>query len=211
MAETVRRFLTAAGSGESEVVEKRSRFLGRVIPVSTEEEARAFVEQIKKQHYDARHNCWCYLLKDGPERYSDDGEPQGTAGQPMLEVFRREGVTNACCVVTRYFGGVLLGAGGLLRAYTKAAKEALDSAGIAEVRPWTRASVECPYGMLERVNKLCESCGGAVEDTAYTDSVTLTVLLPEGGTERFADALRELSAGKLQPVILGEVEKSAPK
>ena len=114
----MREYFVPSGPGEAELVEKRSRFLGHVRPVESEEEARAFVAEMKKKYYDARHNCWCYLIKDGPERYSDDGEPQGTAGIPMLEVFRREGVCNAVCVVTRYFGGVLLGAGGLFRAYT---------------------------------------------------------------------------------------------
>ena len=127
-------YYVPAGPGESEYVEKRSRFLGHIRPVANEEEARAFIAAMKKEYYDARHNCWCYLLKDGPERYSDDGEPQGTAGIPMLEVFRREGVSNLVCVVTRYFGGVLLGAGGLFRAYTKSAKDALDAAGLAVVR-----------------------------------------------------------------------------
>ena len=211
MAEPVREYWVPGGAGASEVVEKRSRFLGQVKPVTSEEEARAFLEQVKKQHYDARHNCWCYLLKDGPERYSDDGEPQGTAGQPMLEVFRREGVTNACCVVTRYFGGVLLGAGGLLRAYTKAAKEALNDAGIAAVRPWARLSVSCPYALLERVKQMAEHQDGAVEETEYTDCVTLTLLLPEGGVQPFSEALRELSAGQLKPEFLGQVEKSAPR
>ena len=107
-------------AAESEFVEKRSRFIGYIKPVETEAEARAFVEEIKKRHYDARHNCWCYLLREGGVvRYSDDGEPQGTAGQPMLGVFEKEGITNLVCVVTRYFGGILLGTGGLLRAYTK--------------------------------------------------------------------------------------------
>ena len=102
-------------SSETELVEKRSRFLGHVWHVESEAEARARIEETKKKHYDARHNCWCYRLKDGTERYSDDGEPQGTAGQPMLNVFQREGVVDVVCVVTRYFGGVLLGAGGLVR------------------------------------------------------------------------------------------------
>ena len=119
---------------ETEFVEKRSRFIGRVKPVETEEEARAFVEEVRRRHHDARHNCWCYLLREGNVlRYSDDGEPQGTAGQPMLGVFEKEGVTNLVCVVTRYFGGVLLGAGGLVRAYTQSAKDALDGAGISVV------------------------------------------------------------------------------
>ena len=118
---------------ETEFVEKRSRFLGHVWPVDSEEEARARIEETRKRHYDARHNCWCYIIKDGPVRYSDDGEPQGTAGQPMLNVFQREGVVNVCCVVTRYFGGILLGAGGRGRGYTQSAQDAVDAAGSASL------------------------------------------------------------------------------
>lgn len=106
-------------AADSEFVEKRSRFISHLLPVESEEDARAFIAQIKKQYYDARHNCWCYLIGENVVRYSDDGEPQGTAGQPMLNVFQRENVTNVVCVVTRYFGGILLGAGGLTRAYSK--------------------------------------------------------------------------------------------
>ena len=112
-------YFVPAGSGEAEFVEKRSSFLGHVRFVETEDAARDFINEMKKKHYDARHNCWCYIIRGGAVRYSDDGEPQGTAGLPMLEVFKREGVENVVCVVTRYFGGVLLGTGGLLRAYTK--------------------------------------------------------------------------------------------
>ena len=119
-------YFIPTGASETELVEKRSRFLGHVWPVESEGEARARIEEIRKKHYDARHHCWCYRIREGGvERYSDDGEPQGTAGQPMLNVFQREGVTNVCCVVTRYFGGILLGAGGLVRAYTQSAKDAL--------------------------------------------------------------------------------------
>ncbi len=112
---------------ESEFTEKRSRFITHLYKVETEAEARARIEEMKKKYYDARHNCWCYLLQEGGVvRYSDDGEPQGTAGQPMLNVFQRQEVWNVCCVVTRYFGGVLLGAGGLTRAYTKGADGCAD-------------------------------------------------------------------------------------
>ena len=128
-----------AGEGNSEYIEKKSRFLGLVLPVTTEAEARAQLEAVKKREYDARHNCWAYVLHTGQKRYSDDGEPQGTAGQPMLNVFQREGVENVVCVVTRYFGGVLLGAGGLTRAYAKSAKDALDAAGKARMRLWSAA------------------------------------------------------------------------
>ena len=116
---------------ESEFVEKRSRFIGHIWPVDSEDQAQELIRRVKKQHYDARHNCWCYLLGGSVVRYSDDGEPQGTAGQPMLAVFQREHVTNVLCVVTRYFGGILLGAGGLTRAYSKSARDALAAAGVA--------------------------------------------------------------------------------
>ena len=145
-------YFVPTGASETELVEKRSRFLGHVWPVESEEEARARIEEIRKKHYDARHHCWCYRIREGGvERYSDDGEPQGTAGQPMLNVFQREGVTNVCCVVTRYFGGILLGAGGLVRAYTQSAKDALDAAGISVVRRWVEVAVPCPYSFFERL------------------------------------------------------------
>ena len=140
-----------AGEGNSEYIEKKSRFLGLVLPVTTEAEARAQLEAVKKREYDARHNCWAYVLHTGQKRYSDDGEPQGTAGQPILNVLEREGVQDVLCVVTRYFGGILLGAGGLCRAYTKAAKDALDDAGISELRPWSVLRLDCPYALFERV------------------------------------------------------------
>ena len=166
-------------TGASEYVDKRSRFLGLVQPVGSEDEARAVIAACKKQYHDARHNCWCYLLRDGTERYSDDGEPQGTAGIPMLEVFRRAGVTNAVCVVTRYFGGVLLGTGGLLRAYTAAAADALSDAGISEVRRWLACEVSTPYALYEPVRAAVAALGGVVQETQYAAAVTLCALLPE--------------------------------
>ena len=198
-------------AAEAELVEKRSRFIGQVRPVETEEEARAFVEQVKKKHYDARHNCWCYRLRDGGvERYSDDGEPQGTAGQPMLNVFQREEVTNVCCVVTRYFGGVLLGAGGLVRAYTQSAKDALDAAGISVVRRWVETAVTCPYSFFERVRQEAEAQGGVLGESEYAADVTVHVLLPEENTEAFAARLTELTAGGVAPVTLGEAFRAVP-
>lgn len=198
-------------SAEAELVEKRSRFIGQVKPVETEEEARAFVEQVKKKHYDARHNCWCYRLRDGGvERYSDDGEPQGTAGQPMLNVFQREEVTNVVCVVTRYFGGVLLGAGGLVRAYTQSAKDALDAAGISVVRRWVEAAVPCPYSFFDRVRLEVEAHGGVLGETEYTADVTVHALLPEGQVEAFSARMTELTAGGTEVQILGEAFKAVP-
>ena len=198
-------------AAEAELVEKRSRFIGQVKPVETEEEARAFVEQVKKKHYDARHNCWCYRLRDGGvERYSDDGEPQGTAGQPMLNVFQREEVTNVVCVVTRYFGGVLLGAGGLVRAYTQSAKDALDAAGVSVVRRWVEAAVPCPYSFFDRVKLEVEAHGGVLGETEYAADVTVHALLPEGQVEAFSARMTELTAGGTEVQILGEAFKAVP-
>ena len=195
---------------ETEFTEKRSTFIGHVWPVETEAEARARVEEMKKKYHDARHNCWCYLLRDGPVRYSDDGEPQGTAGQPMLAVFQKEGVTNVCCVATRYFGGVLLGAGGLVRAYTQSAKDALDAAGISVVRRWVELAVDCPYSFLERVKLACAAQGGAVGEIEYAAAVTVRALLPEGGVEAFQAQMTELSAGGIRAVELGEAFRPVP-
>ena len=203
-------YFIPTAAGESEYVEKRSRFLGHLRPVESEDEARAFVAEMKKKYYDARHNCWCYLLKDGPERYSDDGEPQGTAGIPMLEVFRREGVTNLVCVVTRYFGGVLLGAGGLFRAYTKSAKDALDAAGRSVVRRWIRLELPCSYAALERYKQEIAAFDGAVEDLDYGAAVTIRALLPEERAEDFRARIFDLSGGAVKAAVTGESYKAVP-
>ena len=203
-------YLAPSRPSETEFTEKRSTFIGHVWPVETEEEARARVAEMEKKYHDARHNCWCYLLRDGPVRYSDDGEPQGTAGQPMLAVFQKEGVTNVCCVATRYFGGVLLGAGGLVRAYTQSAKDALDAAGISVVRRWVELAVECPYSFLERVKLACAAQGGVVGEIEYATAVTVHALLPEGGAEAFRARMTELSAGGIEAAELGEVFRAAP-
>ena len=203
-------YLVPTGAGEATVVEKRSEFIGQVWPVETEEEARALIEQAKKSYHDARHNCWCYLIRDGAVRYSDDGEPQGTAGQPMLSVFQKAGLSNLCCVVTRYFGGVLLGAGGLVRAYTQAASDALAAAGISQVRRWVELAVECPYSFLDRVKNLTEALGGAVGEVEYAAGVTVHALLPEAQAEPFAAQITELSAGSFAAVELGETFRAVP-
>lgn len=197
-------YFIPAGAGEAEFVEKRSSFLGHVRYVETEDEAKAFVAEMKKKFYDARHNCWCYIIKDGAVRYSDDGEPQGTAGIPMLEVLKREGVTNVVCVVTRYFGGVLLGTGGLLRAYTKSAKDALNAAGICVVRRWVKAEIACSYAMLERLKTECTAIGGVVADIEYSTDVCLKLLLPEDKADAFSQRTADVTAGASELEITGE-------
>ena len=197
------QYLIPAKEGASEYIEKKSRFLGLIVPVTTEAEARAQLDAVKKREYDARHNCWAYILHSGQKRCSDDGEPQGTAGQPILNVLEREGVQDVLCVVTRYFGGILLGAGGLCRAYTKAAKDALGDAGISELRPWSVLRLDCPYALFERVKLELEKRGGTVISSEYGAQIALTAALPEPGEAVFAKALQELSAGSLVPEKTG--------
>ena len=198
------------GVSRTEFTEKRSRFIGHVWPVDSEEQARARIEETKKQHYDARHNCWCYQIRGGAVRYSDDGEPQGTAGQPMLNVFQREGVENVCCVVTRYFGGILLGAGGLVRAYTQSAKDALDAAGISVVRRWVAMELPCSYGQFEAMRREVLSFGGVVENVDYGADVVLSCLLPEERAEDFAARILDVSAGAIQVLTAGESMQAVP-
>ena len=204
-------YLVPYANAESEFEEKRSRFISHVFLVESEAEARARIDEMKKKYYDARHNCWCFVLHDGTVRYGDDGEPQGTAGIPMLEVFRRAGVTNAVCVVTRYFGGVLLGAGGLTRAYAKSAKDALDAAGKARMRLWSAVTVDCPYPMLERLKLLAAAHGGTVEGTDFGAAVSVRILLPQENAASFDAALTELSAGTMTARREGECFLPGPR
>ena len=195
---------------ETEFTEKRSSFIGHVWRVESEAEAREKIAEMKAKYYDARHNCWCYLIREGGiARYSDDGEPQGTAGQPMLEVFRREGVENVCCVVTRYFGGVLLGTGGLLRAYTRSARDTLAAAGTAVVRRWAETAVDCPYHLLERLRQEVAAAGGVLGEIEYGAQVRIPALLPAEGFETFSRRVTELSAGSCRAEKLGECFRAA--
>ena len=199
-----------ASPGEAELTEKRSRFLGHVRMVESEEEAKAFIAEMKRKYYDARHNCWCYAIQDGAERYSDDGEPQGSAGIPMLEVLRRRGVTNAVCVVTRYFGGVLLGTGGLLRAYTQSTADALDAAGVAVVRAWTEAEARCSYAQAERMKTEAAALGAVTEDVVYGADVTLKLLIPQEKTEAVKARLFDASAGSVRLAVTGGSFRAVP-
>ena len=205
-------YLIPYGPAEAEYVEKRSRFIGQIWPADSEAEARARIEEARKRHYDARHNCWCYLIREGGVlRYSDDGEPQGTAGQPMLNVFQREGVWNVCCVVTRYFGGILLGAGGLTRAYGGTAKLALNAAGVSRMRLWASVAVPCTYALYDRMKLLIESSGGVIVDTDYGADILMTVQLPAEERKALLGEVTELSAGTLEPLLLEEVFQPGPR
>ena len=195
-------YFTPAGEGFGEFTEKRSRFIGYLKPVKTEAEAAAFISEIKKKHYDARHNCSAYVLSEGNvTRYSDDGEPQGTAGQPILAVINGKELKDVCIVVTRYFGGILLGTGGLVRAYTEGAKLAVEDAGIVKMALWTDILIPCPYNLYERVRRLVDDKSGIIEDTEFGAEVLITAVLPKDAVPAFCDSLRELTGGSVAPEI----------
>lgn len=204
-------FRVPFGPAEAEFTEKRSRFIGHLLPVETEEQAREFIGQMKKKYYDARHNCWCYLIGSDILRYGDDGEPQGTAGQPMLNVFRRENVTNVVCVVTRYFGGILLGAGGLTRAYSKSARDALAAAGVSEMGLWATAEILCPYALFERVRGEVTALGGMVDSADYGADIRLVVSLPAESVAALQVRLTELSAGSVNAEVTAEEYRPGPR
>ena len=205
------KFRVPFAPAESEFVEKRSRFISHIWPVESEEQAQQYIKEMKARYYDARHNCWCYRIGHAIARYSDDGEPQGTAGQPMLKVLEREEVTNVCCVVTRYFGGILLGAGGLTRAYSKGAKDALIASGIAVMGAWARVKVPCTYPLFQRVKLEIESANGVVDDVQYGADVVLAVSLPAEQTESLQRRLTELSAGGIAVEVLSEEYRPGPR
>lgn len=203
-------YLIPTQFGEDSFIEKKSRFIGRVWPVETEEEALSFIQQMQKQHYDATHNCWAYIIRDGAVRFSDDGEPGGTAGMPMLQVLQREGLYNVVCVVTRYFGGVLLGAGGLVRAYTKGAKIAVDAAGKSMKRVWTVLYLPCPYSFYERVRLEVAAFGGIIRDTQFGAEVEMEILLPEAQAQPFLLRLTDLSSATVEAMVIGQEYRAFP-
>ena len=208
---SVEEYRMPTGQAESEFVEKRSRFISDIFPVETEEEARACLEAVRKKRHDARHHCWCYRIREGGvERYSDDGEPQGTAGQPMLNVFQRENVTNVICVVTRYFGGILLGTGGLTRAYTRGAKDALDASGISVWRLWSQVDIPCPYNWFERIRLAVTAKGGLIADVEYGAEVLIHAMFPAAETERFLAELTELTNAAVSASVTGQEFRAFP-
>ena len=189
-------YYVPARDSETEFTEKRSRFIGHVWRVEQEEEAREKIAQMKAKHYDARHNCWCYLIREGGiVRYSDDGEPQGTAGQPMLEVFRRAGVENVCCVVTRYFGGILLGGGGLVRAYSTSVSEAVARAPIAYLVGRDVLETQLSPGDAGRIEAELRARGAAVIDTIWGPDVTLRIAIDPSDRDSIDACLAQASSG----------------
>ncbi|MBR6152786.1 MAG: YigZ family protein [Lachnospiraceae bacterium] len=199
------RILLSGGQGEYE--EKKSRFIATVRSVQTEEEAVSFIEEMKKKYWDARHNCSAFCIGSRGEltRCSDDGEPSGTAGRPMLEVLLGSGVRNVAVVVTRYFGGVLLGTGGLVRAYTQAVKEGLAACEIGIMRQGTELLIEAEYNDIGKVLYLLGNRGVQPTDSEYAEKVRLKVTLAKEETEGFLKELTESTAARVKTEKLGDV------
>ncbi len=197
-------YLIPTKEAEAEFIEKRSRFIGHIRPVETEEEALEFLREKREKYWDATHNVYAYIIKDGPTRFSDAGEPGGTAGMPTLQVLQREGLYNVCCVVTRYFGGILLGAGGLFRAYGHGAKIAVDAAGKSMKRVWDVIYLPVPYSWYERMKQEVSAYEGIIRDTQYGADIELEVLTPTAKTKAFLDRVVDISAGTLDGMITGQ-------
>lgn len=190
------------GCGEYEV--KRSRFLCYAAPVRSRDEAAAFIAAIKQKHWDARHNCSAYILREGGvKRFSDDGEPQGTAGMPILDVLEKSEVTDVCVVITRYFGGILLGAGGLVRAYSHSAALALEAGEIITMMKCAECELTCDYTLYGRIPALIAEHGGKETGTDFTDSVTVRFRLPEDEVDGFRAQLTEYSSGRCTVTVTG--------
>lgn len=198
---------------EDSFVEKRSKFYGRIWHVETAEEATAKIKECREKYWDATHNCYAYILREGNTmRYSDDGEPGGTAGMPMLEVLRHEGLVDVCCVVTRYFGGILLGTGGLVRAYTEGVKVAVAAAGVQRMSLYSELLITCGYNQLGTLQQLLPRYDCQIEETDYGADVTLTVTQPAGRLDELNTALAEATAGtvsamEIETKFMGRREK----
>lgn len=193
--------------GTGEIVEKKSRFIATVFPVESEEEAAALIEQTKKKYWDARHNCYAYVIGANGEKQkcSDDGEPQGTAGRPMLDVLLAEEIKNVLVVVTRYFGGTLLGTGGLVRAYSSAVQKGIEGSVIVDKCPAIRMSVETDYNGIGKLQYIAASMNIAILDTEYTDKVIMKLLVPPDARGSLESKIMEATSAAAKMGDDGEV------
>lgn len=198
-------YISVLKPSREELVIQRSRFIGRCFPVKTQEEALAILNGLRKEHWDATHNCYAYSIGIGGScaRFSDDGEPGGTAGMPMMECIKKKGVTDVLCVVTRYFGGILLGAGGLVRAYSKSCSQSIEAAGLVRMAPGVRYSFDIPYRQWDGFLQLCGHFAPP-EQIEYQESIRCLLMLPKEQEQHFLQTLREKTNNSLQGRLLGE-------
>lgn len=198
-------YKTVKYEANDEFVEKKSRFIGYIKPVKTQQEALEFIEKIKQKHWDATHNVYAYILRENMIfRFSDDGEPQGTAGIPVLDVLQKENLTDCVVVVTRYFGGTMLGAGGLVRAYSHGAKIAVDAGKIAVISLCTEAEIFCDYSFYGKISSLIPGNGGKITDTAFEDNVKVKFVVKNEKFHQLRNVIFDASNGKFDCEIIGE-------
>ena len=198
-------YITVKGYGEARFEEKKSVFIGYCEHVTSEEEALTFVKKIKEKHRDATHNCYGYVMKGGILcRYSDDGEPQGTAGKPILDMLVKSGVDDVCVVVTRYFGGTLLGTGGLVHAYSLGAKMAVEAAGVAQFENYAVLMVACSYSDYQKIGLELERYDAIIDNTDYSDCVAVQFAVKEQLADEITRKISEITSGKNVPTKLGE-------
>lgn len=200
----MQEYTTIHDTAQDEFVERKSRFIGSIAPVETEEEALRFIAQIKQRHRDAGHSTYAYILKNGVKRYSDDGEPQGTAGVPMLDCLEKEGLVDVVVVVTRYFGGILLGTGGLVRAYSHGAKIAVDAAKRKLMTTCVLLSMELDYSFYGKINYVLPKYVCRVEESDFGANVSMKILIKQDQCETFVKEITEMSAALVVPQILEE-------
>ena len=210
---SMKPYKTLLRAASDEFVVNKSRFIGHGCPCETEEAALAFLAEIRARHKDATHNCYAYIVgaNMGIMRYSDDGEPGGTAGMPIIEVMKARGVTNCAVVVTRYFGGILLGAGGLVRAYSQGAAAALNACGVGVMHPTARYLLEVPYPMLGRLEFFLKTEPVIVEEKQFADAVILTLVVRTSDEEAFSARLTNMSEGRLEPLRCEEFYRPWPE
>lgn len=205
MSQNEKLYITIKGRAEARFEEKKSVFIGYACHVESEEEALAFVKEIKEKHRDATHNCYGYVMKGGILcRYSDDGEPQGTAGKPILDMLVKSGVDDVCVVVTRYFGGTLLGTGGLVHAYSLGAKMAVEAAGVAQFENYVVFKVASSYSDYQKISFELERCDAIIDSTDYADNVTIQFAVKQAVAESIAKKITEISSGKNEAVRICE-------
>lgn len=204
MAAAQKDYLTVSKESEIEILIQKSRFIGHCFPVKTQESAEEILAKVRKKYYDATHNCFAYVIGENRDiaRYSDDGEPSGTAGQPMLEVLHAKNLCNVLVIATRYFGGTLLGAGGLIRAYRKTTVEAVQVAGTSMIRACALLELDMDYSLWGSMQNFLLKQDIRQRDLQFTDRVCLTLLVPEPNQETFCSAVVEQFDAKIQPKLL---------
>jgi len=200
-------YTSVAKTATAEITEKKSRFICNIAHVESETEAMAFVEKVRKQMYNAKHHVYAYILNNGTKKYTDDGEPAKTAGLPILEMLEKQGITDVICVVTRYFGGILLGTGGLVRAYTDSAKAGLEASGIIKMEKCDIIEILMPYSNLQTAEYILKNAGAVIEEKSYSENILMSAYAKCQDTENILRAINDAFAASVSATVKGQAYK----